>query len=238
MDSIELCLIPTWENPQASARHGPALEYVAVKETKMVQNEKNATFSLSLSKAFGATVGGGKKWTKGSGTETVRNPCKEHWDVISDEGGSINTCYRWFLNYWESEEAASSGPQDLENRSVLVQFPSVPNPTMLAKKASVDWIWPNECEQAPAWNVTIKARVVFLYQVTEKKLFRIKSLVKIVPSIMFVEPEEFRIEYRPMVDSLVSEKYWPYFILFLALLLAGFISLKDMGLTTEAEHLP
>ena len=79
VDSIELHLRPTWEKPQASARHAPALEYAAIEETKTVQKEKNVTYSFSLAKAFGATVGGGKKSTTGSGLKTVRNPCKEHW---------------------------------------------------------------------------------------------------------------------------------------------------------------
>jgi len=225
VDLIEIHLTPTWEKPTASARHAPAAEYVDVEETKMVQDETNGTWSLSLSRAFGATIGSGKKKTTGSGQTTVKSPVKEHWAVVGNVGGSINTCYRWFLPYWESEE----GAQASENRPALA-FPLVPKPTMLRKKASVDWVWPEACKQPPVWDLKVKARVNYMTQAPTKKWFFQKTKVSDITSstneVEKVDKIEFKVDHRPRHSSSVG---LPYFIPVLVVLIALVLFLLIRG---------
>jgi hypothetical protein len=194
VDCIEIDLRPSWEDASTSCRYAPEVEVIPVEETTMVQHEKDASWSLTFAKSFGATVGGGSKNTTGIQQKTVKSPCMEQWVVIDSEDGSVGTCYKWEMNYWQNGERTSLGLPPFQRGTVLA-FPSVPETKMFAKKASVDWVWPSLTretgEQPLEWRLAVKARAVFLTQKKfKKKLFQIRpQIVEIEPSSMLIHGE-------------------------------------------------
>jgi hypothetical protein len=75
------------------------------------------------------------------------------------------------MNYWRSGEGTSLGVSASQRGTILV-FPSVPETTMLAKKASVDRGWPSNTrathEQSLELRLAIVARAFFLTQKKKK----------------------------------------------------------------------
>ncbi|CAK9863702.1 unnamed protein product [Sphagnum jensenii] len=194
VDCVEIDLRPSWEDASTSCRYAPEVEEIPLEETTMVQHEKDASWSLTFAKSFGATVGGGSKNTTGIQQKTVKSPCMEQWVVIDSEDGSVGTCYKWEMNYWQNGERTSLGLPPFQRGTVLA-FPSVPETKMFAKKASVDWVWPSHTretgEQPLEWRLAVKARAVFLTQKKfKKKFFQIRpQIVEIEPSIMLIHGE-------------------------------------------------
>ncbi len=63
--------------------------------------------------------------------------------MVNDfEDGSMGTCYKWEMNYWQNGEGTALGVSALQRGTVLA-FPSVPEIKMFAKKASVYCVWPS-----------------------------------------------------------------------------------------------
>ncbi|CAM6013054.1 unnamed protein product [Sphagnum balticum] len=84
----------------------------------------------------------GRKKTAGNQQNTFKSSCKEQWVVNDFEAGSLGTCYKWEMNYWQNGERTALGVSALQRGTVLA-FPSVPETKMFAKKASVDCVWPS-----------------------------------------------------------------------------------------------